>query len=122
MTARGLRGAVRETVERFRGARRFTGGGRGALRVTLLLAFRNGGPGRFSVERALEGRPFRGGARWSTGGNRFPPAGSGDDRLRGGWAHTIASETVAPPVAMGAVAEGRAVAPVSCPLALKEAA
>lgn len=122
MTARGLRGAVRETIEGFRGARRFTVGGRGALRVTLLLAFRNGGPGRFSFERALEGRPFRGGTRWSAGENRFPSTGSGDDRLRGGRAHTIASEAVAPPVAMGAVVEGRAVALVSCPLGLKEAA
>ena len=98
--------------------------------MTRLLAFRNGGPGPFTFERALEGRPFRWGAGWSAGGDWFPSTWSGRDRLRGSRTHTIASEAAA----VGAVTAVAAVvgpvtaevgegsAPAPCPLALKEAA
>ncbi len=122
MVAVGRGRALGKAIERFRGACLFALGGRGVLRATLLLAFRGGGPGPFGFERAVEGRPVRGGAGWSATGGRFPPSWSGRDRLRGGRTHTIASvvagaarvAAVAPVTA--AVVEGSA--PASCPLGL----
>ena len=121
---------MRGSIERFRGARLFAVGGRRILRVTLLLAFRNGGPGTFAFERTLEGRPFGWGAGWSAGGDWFPPTRSGRDRLRGGRTHTIASEAMAvgavtaAAVVVGPVTAevGEGSTPALCPLALKEAA
>jgi hypothetical protein len=82
----------------------------------LLLAFRNGGPGRFDFEGAVEGHRFGGGAGGSAAGERFSPTrgrfsrtrdrfsftGSAEGGLGGGGGHAIASEGVAidvPPLA-----------------------